>query len=45
MKLDAGIKFGEQFKGLKIPTLREFLEFVKDKDIIINIEMSNSINI
>lgn len=43
MKLDAGIKFGEQFKGLKIPTLREFLEFVKDKDIIINIEIKNSI--
>ena len=28
--LDAGIKKGEQFKGAKIPTLRELLELVKD---------------
>ncbi|MEG2110334.1 MAG: glycerophosphodiester phosphodiesterase [Clostridium sp.] len=43
MNLDAGIKFGEQFKGLKIPTLREFLAYVKDKDIVINLEIKNSI--
>lgn len=27
-KADAGIKFGEEFKGEKIPTLREFLELM-----------------
>lgn len=43
MKLDAGIKFGKEFKGLKIPTLEEFLEYVSDKDIIINLEIKNSI--
>ncbi|GAA0078475.1 glycerophosphodiester phosphodiesterase [Clostridium sp. CTA-5] len=43
MKLDAGIKFGEEFKGLKIPTLEEFLEYISDKDIIINLEIKNSI--
>lgn len=42
-RFDAGIKFGEEFKGLKIPTFDEFLEFVKDKDLIINIEIKNSI--
>ncbi len=43
MNFDAGIKFGEEFKGLKIPTLEEFLKYVSDKNIIINIEIKNSI--
>lgn len=42
-KFDAGIKFHEKFKGLKIPTLDEFLKYVSDKDIIINLEIKNSI--
>lgn len=42
-KFDAGIKFGEEFKGIRIPTFDEFLDFVKDKDLIINIEIKNSI--
>ena len=29
-KADAGIKFGEEFKGEKIPTLEEFLEFMNE---------------
>ncbi|MBQ7096173.1 MAG: hypothetical protein IJN80_06990 [Clostridia bacterium] len=29
-ELDAGIKAGEQFKGVKIPTLIEFMELIKD---------------
>ncbi|WP_029699360.1 glycerophosphodiester phosphodiesterase [Clostridium sp. Ade.TY] len=41
--LDAGIKFGEEFKGLKIPTLEEFLDFMKTNDKFINIEIKNSI--
>lgn len=28
-KLDAGIKFGEQYKGLKVPTLNQTLDMVK----------------
>ena len=43
MQLDAGIKFGEEFRGLKLPTLEEFLAYVCDKDIIINLEIKNSI--
>ncbi|AOR23633.1 glycerophosphodiester phosphodiesterase [Clostridium taeniosporum] len=42
-KFDAGIKFGKEFKGLRIPTLEEFLKYVSDKNIIINIEIKNSI--
>ena len=30
--LDAGIKKGEEFKGYKIPTFIEFMEYVKDID-------------
>ena len=27
-RLDAGIRWGEQFRGLKVPTLREFMDYV-----------------
>ena len=30
--LDAGIKFSDEFKGEKIPTLKEFFDFMKDND-------------
>jgi len=33
-QLDAGIKKGEEFKGTKIPTLIEFMEYVKDFPMI-----------
>lgn len=42
-EFDAGIKFHEKFKGLKIPTLEEFLKYVSNKNILINIEIKNSI--
>ena len=42
-KLDAGIKKEEKFKGYKIPTLDEFLDYVKDKNLLINLELKNSI--
>ncbi|MBC2582669.1 glycerophosphodiester phosphodiesterase [Clostridium sp. DJ247] len=42
-KFDAGIKFGQQFHGEKIPSIDEFLEYVKDKDILINLELKNNI--
>lgn len=29
-KLDAGIKMGEEFRGIQIPTFIEFMEFIKD---------------
>ena len=41
--LDAGIKFSDEFKGEKIPTLKEFFDFMKDNDKLINIELKNSI--
>lgn len=42
-KLDAGIKFGDNYAGERIPTLDEFLDYVKDKNILINLELKNSI--
>ena len=30
LKLDAGIRKGEEFKGLRIPTMRQVMELVKD---------------
>ncbi|MGL4847811.1 MAG: glycerophosphodiester phosphodiesterase [Clostridium sp.] len=42
-KLDAGIKFDESFKGEEIPTLEELLEYVQDKNLVLNIEIKNSI--
>ncbi|MCZ2260812.1 glycerophosphodiester phosphodiesterase family protein [Sporosarcina sp. G11-34] len=38
-QLDAGIKFSEEFAGEKIPTLTEFLQAFKDRDVILLIEM------
>lgn len=43
MKLDAGIKKSMNFSGLKIPTLEELLDFVRDKNLYINLELKNSI--
>ncbi|MBP2031945.1 glycerophosphoryl diester phosphodiesterase [Clostridium algifaecis] len=40
-KLDAGLKFGERFKGEAIPDIDEFLDYVKDKNILVNIELKN----
>ncbi|WP_042143632.1 glycerophosphodiester phosphodiesterase family protein [Paucisalibacillus sp. EB02] len=37
--LDAGIKFGEEFVGEKVPTFREFLEGFKDKDVVLLVEL------
>lgn len=39
-KLDAGCRFGEQFKGEHLPTLSEVFEVV-GKDMIINVELKN----
>lgn len=41
--LDAGIKYSKEYAGLKVPTLDEFLDFYKDKNQIINLELKNSI--
>lgn len=37
-QLDAGSKFSDAFKGEKVPTLREFLQEFKDKDVVLLIE-------
>lgn len=42
-KLDAGIKFGDEFKGVKVPVLDELLELVKKNNIMLNIEIKNSV--
>lgn len=40
---EAGSWFGQEFRGEHIPTLVQLLELVKDKDIVINIELKNGI--
>ncbi len=42
-KFEAGIKFDKQFIGEKIPSLDELLDYVKDKDLLINLELKNDI--
>ncbi|WP_411681126.1 glycerophosphodiester phosphodiesterase [Clostridium thailandense] len=42
-KFDAGIKFDEEFRGEKIPSIDEFLEYVKDKNLLINLELKNDV--
>jgi len=38
-KLDAGAVFSEQFKGTEIPTVRELLELVSKKNVLVNWEL------
>ncbi|GGA79536.1 glycerophosphodiester phosphodiesterase [Ornithinibacillus halotolerans] len=40
-KLDAGNHLSEEFKGAKIPELKEVLALVKEANILINIELKN----
>ncbi|MCT4607032.1 MAG: glycerophosphodiester phosphodiesterase family protein, partial [Marinisporobacter sp.] len=42
-KLDASYIYTGKYGINKIPTLREYCEFVKDKDIVTNIELKTSI--
>lgn len=41
-KLDAGSWFGDDYKTERIPELEEVLELLKDKDILLNIELKNA---
>ena len=42
-ELDAGGKFDSAFAGQRVPTLREYLELVKDRPILTNIEMKTGV--
>lgn len=42
-ELDASERFGSQFGVQRVPTLREYLELVKDEPIITNIEMKTGV--
>jgi len=42
-KLDAGGWMGEEFTGIKIPTVEELIYLTLDKNIIINFEIKNGI--
>lgn len=45
-KLDAGIKFGEPFKGTKVPTFDEFLDLVTPHDdLLLNLEIKDYPNV
>jgi len=40
--LDAGIKFGETYKGTKVPTFEEFLDLVEPyPDLLLNLELKD----
>ncbi|MDP4143749.1 MAG: glycerophosphodiester phosphodiesterase [Bacillota bacterium] len=43
LHLDAGVKYSDEFRGVKIPTLDELLDYAKDKEILLNLELKNSI--
>lgn len=40
-KLDSGTWFSPSFSGQRIPTLSEVLEWIKDTDLVLNIELKN----
>ncbi len=42
-ELDASEKFGSQFGVQRVPTLREYLELVKNQPVITNIEMKTGV--
>ncbi|MGH4120459.1 glycerophosphodiester phosphodiesterase [Clostridium sp.] len=42
-KLDAGSWMGEEFAGIKIPTVEELIYLLKDKNIIINFEIKSGV--
>lgn len=42
-RLDAGTWMGEEFTGIKIPTVEELIYLTLDKNIIINFEIKNGI--
>ncbi len=39
--LDAGALFAPEFAGVSVPTVREFLEWVKDTDLLVNWELKD----
>ncbi|CAM3001290.1 glycerophosphodiester phosphodiesterase [Paenibacillus sediminis] len=41
--LDAGSGFHSDFRGERVPTLEELLQFVKECNIVVNLELKNSI--
>ncbi|MGO4890674.1 glycerophosphodiester phosphodiesterase family protein [Anaerobacillus sp. MEB173] len=41
-QVDAGIKFGEEFAGEKVPTFREFLQGFKGKDVVLLVELKDT---
>lgn len=43
IKLDAGSWKSKEFSAARIPTLEEFISLVKDKDLIINLELKTGI--
>ena len=39
--LDAGLWFSKEFKGTKVPTAQEFIELIKDTNVMINWELKD----
>lgn len=43
LKIDAGSHFSSEFKNVKIPALDELIQFAKDKNLQLNLELKNNI--
>jgi glycerophosphoryl diester phosphodiesterase len=41
--LDAGSWFSPAYRGERVPSLREVLEWIRDTDMVVNIELKNSV--
>lgn len=42
-KLDAGSWFSKEYKEVRIPSLEEFMSFIVNKDIIVNLELKTGV--
>lgn len=42
-RLDAGFWYSKEFKNTRVPTVEEFISFIKDKDIITNFEIKSEV--
>ena len=40
-ELDAGALFSEEFRGTKVPTVQEFIDLIKDTDMLVNWELKD----
>ncbi|WP_409302429.1 glycerophosphodiester phosphodiesterase [Peribacillus sp. SCS-155] len=42
-EVDAGVKFSGEYSGERIPTLKEFFDWIYNKNLLINVELKNDV--